>query len=417
MIKNYIIGGNDLMNNSKTFCPLLFNHLATHPHGGVTHCCIADHRNALSSSNDTTSTGKMFYNLNRHTIKETYNSESFRKARLEVLNGEKPKACLRCYNEEEKNIHSKRLEEIKNYPNFTIDVAQSITDKDGRIDEVQFDFVELRLGNVCNVACRTCNPASSSKWRNDYNELQKELNFKITDYSSMDGFKWPEKQEFWEDLIKSCKNVKTFYINGGEPTLIKQHFYFLNLLADLGKTDVKLWYNINMTNMNEEIIEIWKKFDHVKISCSIDDLGERNEYIRYPTKWETVINNLERLKKEKFKLDITQTVSLMNYSNLDNFYDFFNNKFGIFVSHNYVYDPEFLSPAVLPKKVRDQIHNKISKVLPKDKMTELLNMFDGPDQDEKWKKAIQYLRALDKIRKQNIENYLTEFQEILNEKE
>ena len=87
---------------SDTFCPLLFQHLATHPHGGVTHCCIADHRNALSSSRD----DDKFYNLNRDTVHDTMNSKSFRKARLEVLDGKKPQACLRCYSEEAKGMAS-----------------------------------------------------------------------------------------------------------------------------------------------------------------------------------------------------------------------------------------------------------------------------------------------------------------------
>ena len=77
---------------SNTFCPLLFQHLATHPHGGVTHCCIADHRDALSSARDATETGYNYYNLNRNKIAETFNSESFRAARLQVLEGKKPKA-------------------------------------------------------------------------------------------------------------------------------------------------------------------------------------------------------------------------------------------------------------------------------------------------------------------------------------
>lgn len=47
---------------SETFCPLLFQHLATHPHGGVTHCCIADHRKARSSAKDGEN---RYYNLNR----------------------------------------------------------------------------------------------------------------------------------------------------------------------------------------------------------------------------------------------------------------------------------------------------------------------------------------------------------------
>nr|MBC8407758.1 twitch domain-containing radical SAM protein [Paracoccaceae bacterium] len=216
---------------SNTFCPLLFQHLATHPHGGVTHCCVADHRHALSSSRD----GDRFYNLNRDTVHDTMNSESFRKARLEVLDGKKPKACLRCFAEEAKGIKSKRVEEIRNYPEYTVDVAREDTDSTGYMKDVQLEFVELRLGNTCNVACRTCNPASSSKWRNDYDKLQNSTTFQLTDYNTMEGFRWPEREGFWEDLLQHCDHVKTFYINGGEPMLIKEHFAFLERLVELGK--------------------------------------------------------------------------------------------------------------------------------------------------------------------------------------
>jgi sulfatase maturation enzyme AslB (radical SAM superfamily) len=391
---------------SETFCPLLFQHLATHPHGGVTHCCVADHRNSLSSSRD----GDRFYNLNRDTVFDTMNSESYRKARLEVLDGKKPKACMRCYSEEAKGMASKRLEEIKNYPEYTVGVARDATESDGSMKDVQLEFVELRLGNVCNVACRTCNPASSSKWRNDYDKLQKKTTFTLTTYDTMEGFRWPEREGFWDDLLQHCDNVKTFYINGGEPTLIKEHFRFLERLVELGKTDIKLWYNINMTNMNDKVIDLWKKFDHVKVSCSIDDLGDRNHYIRYPTKWNDVEKNFLRLKKEGFEIDVTQTVSWMNYSTLGDFYNFFHREHGVWVHHNYVYDPDILSPAVLPKAMRDAIHNKFSNVFDDWKMQEFKKMFGGPDSPAKWEKAKEYTRNLDEIREQNILDFLPEFE-------
>ena len=390
---------------SNTFCPLLFQHLATHPHGGVTHCCVADHRNALSSSRD----GDRFYNLNRDTVHDTMNSESYKKARLEVLDGKKPKACLRCFAEEAKGMNSKRVEEIKNYPEYTVEVAREVTDSTGYMKDVQLEFVELRLGNTCNVACRTCNPASSSKWRNDYDALQKATTFQLTDYNTMEGFRWPEREGFWEDLLQHCDHVKTFYINGGEPMLIKEHFAFLERLVEMGKTDIKLWYNINMTLMNEKVIDLWRKFDNVKISCSIDDLGDRNHYIRYPTKWNDVEKNIMRLKKEEFDIDITQTVSWMNYSTLGDFYTAFNKKYGIFIHHNYVYDPDILSPAVLPKEMRDNIHKKFDNIFDKWKLNELKKMFSGPDMPEKWEQAKEYTRNLDEIRKQDIEDYLIEF--------
>lgn len=391
---------------SDTFCPLLFQHLATHPHGGVTHCCIADHRNALSSSKDGEN---RYYNLNTDTVKDTFNSETFRKARLEVLDGKKPRACLRCYAEESKGMRSKRIEEISNYPEYTVDVARQNTDSEGYMQDVQFDFVELRLGNVCNVACRTCNPNSSSKWRNDYDAISKELPF-LTKYDTSYGFRWPEREEFWEDLLQHTDNVKTFYINGGEPTLIKQHFKFLERLADMGKTDVKLWYNINMTNMSEEIIEIWRKFDNVKISCSIDDLGERNEYIRYPTKWDDVMRNFLRLKEEKFELDVTQTVSFMNYSTLDEFYNFFHKEHGVWVHHNYVYDPMFLSPMVLPQEYRLELHERFSCTFEDYKISELTNMFSGKSQNTEHARI--YTKTLDNQRSQKISDFLPEFKNI-----
>lgn len=391
---------------SETFCPLLFQHLATHPHGGVTHCCVADHRNSLSSSRD----GDRFYNLNRDTVFDTMNSDSYKKARIEVLDGKKPRACMRCYSEEAKGMASKRTEEIKNYPEYTVEVARDATDSDGFMKDVQLEFVELRLGNVCNVACRTCNPASSSKWRNDYDALQKKTTFKLTTYDTMEGFRWPERDGFWDDLLQHCDKVKTFYINGGEPTLIKEHFRFLERLVDLGKTDIKLWYNINMTNMNDKVIDLWRKFDHVKVSCSIDDLGDRNHYIRYPTKWSDVEKNFLRLKNEGFEIDVTQTVSWMNYSTLGDFYNFFHREHGVWVHHNYVYDPDILSPAVLPKAMRDAIHNKFSNVFDEWKMQEFKKMFGGPDRKEKWEKAKEYTRNLDEIRKQNILDFLPEFE-------
>lgn len=382
---------------SETFCPLLFQHLATHPHGGVTHCCIADHRNAMSSSRD----GNRYYNLNNDTVHDTMNSENFRKARLQVLDGKMPPACMRCYREEKSGIKSKRQIEIENYPDYTVDVARSVTDDDGYIKDVQLDFVELRLGNVCNVACRTCNPASSSKWRNEYDTLQDSLDF-ITKYGNMQGFRWPERDGFWEDLLQHCDSVKTFYINGGEPTLIKQHFKFLEKLAEMGRTDVKLWYNINMTNMNQDIIDTWLKFDNVEIGMSIDDLGKRNEFIRHPTKWDVVNENLDLLLKykDRFKMGITQTVSWMNYPYLGEFYEWAQSK-GLWVHHNFVNDPLFFSPRVLPLDYRKEINQRLHNIIPEHMHWGLNQYNEGELEQESIDRAFHYTDALDKIRNQN----------------
>lgn len=394
-----------------TFCPLLFQHLATHPYGGVTHCCIADHQNQASNAYDVIDGKKRIYNVNHDDLISLYNSESFRKARLQSLDGEIPHACRKCFETEERGFHSKRLEEQKNYPDFTIDRAREITDETGRIEDPQFEFVELRLGNTCNVQCRTCNPASSSKWKRDHAALEKQFDF-VTSYGDLGGFRWPEREEFWNQLYDRTRDVKTFYINGGEPMLIKQHLKFLRRLLDDNRTDVTLWYNINMTLMSEDVIDLWKNFSRVKVSASIDDLGERNYYIRYPSDWNTVIQNLDRLQKEDWiDLDVTQTVSFMNYCKLGDFYQYMNNR-GLFVHHNLVTDPSFLSPSVLPREiVKKASINKMPVHL-----QEQLAEWAGQEQDQiGWIRAKKYTRAVDQQRGQNITHYLDEFKEYFEE--
>ncbi len=394
------------------FCPLLFQHLATHPNGSVSHCCIASHVDMLSHSYDGTVDEKTkVYNLNNDSITALYNSESFKKARADMLKGRAPSACNRCFEEEAQGIHSKRQEELRNYPDFREAQAAAITALDGTISDPQFEFVELRLGNTCNVACRTCNPGSSSLWRNDYKKLEETLDFNITSYDGVTGFRWPEQTKFWDDLYEHTNKVKVFYINGGEPMLIKEHFKFLERLVERGHTDVTLWYNINMTRMDDRVLDLWSNFSKVKVGASIDDLGDRNHYIRYPTDWDRVVKNLHIVAANDFiELDITQTVSWMNYTTLVTFWNW-ATELGIPVSHNPVYDPVFMSPDVLPEDLVSAAWDDIDSSAMPDYMKHKLKSYVNPSSQrgELWPQAQSYTLALDALRKQDIKRVMPEF--------
>ena len=78
-----------------------------------------------------------------------------------------------------------------------------------------------------------------------------------------------------------------------------------------------------------------------------------------------------------------------------------------------VYDPAILSPAVLPKEMRDEIHKTFKKTFNKDRYEALINMFSKPHDEKQWEQAKEYTRNLDEIRDQNIEDYLPEFKSII----
>ena len=386
---------------SKTFCPLPWMHLGTHPHGGVTPCCISDMTAGKNRARDFGKERDKFFNLNDHDINTHMNSDYFKQIRKEMLNDVEPKACKRCYDEERKGIESKRIFESKIYKDYDSSYASRLTSEDGSIP-LDLRFVELRLGNVCNVRCRTCNPASSSRWVKDYKEIVESLDFVNDGYSWLDhkhDFQWPEDENFYKDLFECAPNMEVLYINGGEPTLIKAHWKYLDKLVSSGRSkNIILWYNINMTNLPPEAIPIWKEFKEARVCPSIDCLDKRNQYIRFPTDWNDVTKHLDMLLDEPvITTRITQTVSAYNYAYVDEFLNWAPCP----VDMNFVYDPDYLSPAILPPVVRRQVHEKFRKTLGnKYELGTLLSMFDNDDWDEtKWEHFCRYNDELDKIRK------------------
>lgn len=374
-----------------TFCPLPWIHLATHPEGKATLCCVSDHSNNMSAAR---TNGKVL-NLNKHKVIEIMNSDYYVEVRNQMMQGVKPKACLRCYKEEETLLSSKRELELARF-------GTDHTDVNGVIDP-SLKFIELRLGNLCNIKCRTCNPASSTQWITEYNKLQNELPF-VTHYDGKIDTSWTQSDEFWNDLLDNSKDVELIYINGGEPTLVEKHWHYLERLIERGlHKQVKLWYSINMTNLPDKLIEIWKQFKEVEVHCSIDDLYERNSYIRKGTKWKDVEANLEKIKNNKWiNSSVTQTVSWMNIFYVEEFKQYFD-RLGMTVQSNLVYDPKFYSIAILPEHLKLEL----SKVLPNHAY--LLDHVSSDINPELFAQGIKYNAWLDSSRDESFESIFPEW--------
>ena len=149
-----------------------------------------------------------------------------------MLNGEKPVECSKCWEAESVGNKSKRYYESRRLP-MTLKQAKEITNDDGTLKEVNYEFVELRLGNHCNVQCRTCNPYSSSRWLKDWDNIYPERRA-LPEFTRKSSVNWPLEEEFWEKLIDRCNELKLLYINGGEPCIIEKHLNILQNVVDRG---------------------------------------------------------------------------------------------------------------------------------------------------------------------------------------
>lgn len=336
---------------SKTFCPLPWTHLATHPHGAVTLCCEAMQENRVAEARNGDDDYQTLHTA-EYDFSKIMNSDSFKDVRKQMLNDEIPEPCKLCYkvealgNESKRTLESKRLD-------FSYDDAIKITGNDGTLNEVNFEFIELRLGNHCNLACRTCNPTSSTKWVADW----KKINGEDAYIFPQSVFNWPLDASFWDELSTASKSTKYIYINGGEPLLIDKHRDYLQKLIDMDVAqNIELIYSTNMTVINNTYEDVWPKFKRVQLMFSIDDLEERNQYIRYPAKWQKIMDTTNWItslnqKYPNIQYNILQTVSILNIFYLAEFEDFWRDKVP-YISINFVTDPDYYNPQHLPQDVK-----------------------------------------------------------------
>ena len=392
--------------DEKSFCVLPFIHLATHPIGTVTPCCIADMVNDVSTAKKNNE--KLF--LGKNNLDDIANSDNFNIIRKKMINNEFPSECKNCYFYEKNKVYSKRMESNLKFSHL-IESGKLNTNEDGSLKKVTYKYVELRLGTVCNLKCITCNPYSSNKWNADVSGFigsEFEKDYFVCDFRT----EWYRSKEFYDDLVNHCDELEEVWINGGEPTLIKEHGYFLQKLIDNGRSKkINLHYSINLTSLPDKFINLWMEFNQVRLQLSIDDLYERNDYIRFGSKWKNIYNYFLKAIKHKdvFRIEICQTVSALNVFNINEFKKFFKD-FGVILGHNFVHHPTFLHVSNIPDKMKKEIIQNLPDLTEAERLRLITELNNNKNETETF---YRFIRLIDKKRKIKIEDYLNEWKEII----
>jgi organic radical activating enzyme len=320
------------LTGSPSFCVLPWIHLATRPNGDMRICCVANASGA-DSGDYTVGLVKMEdgqpANFSHNLPTEAFNNDYMKSVRRTMLAGEVPASCSKCFKEEQEGIASKRIWETGTWHlQEQIDIKELIaeTEEDGSVP-YNLKYLDLRLGHTCNLKCIMCSPHDSSMWVPEHKKvfpifqsslIKKQMDWKANEFNNY----WHENPEFWQQIYEQIPNIKQLYFAGGEPLLIKEHKIFLQEIIRRGYADkISLRYNTNGILVNEEIIAIWEQFKKVKVGISLDAIGDRVNYIRYPTDWKVVEENLWRLENtsDKIRTNIALAVQILNIKHVPDF--------------------------------------------------------------------------------------------------
>jgi len=330
------------------FCILPWISIEASPIGTVRPCCLADDEILDNNGNK--------FELSTANFVDIQTSDHMRDLRIKFLAGSRPETCRKCWNEEDAGRKSKRM--------HTLDrLKHSFKDEPWTTDAKPLMFLDLKLGNICNLKCRICGPWSSSQFATE------ELNFmpraeqkRSHAYQMLRAGAWPrENEQFWSQIDTVLSDIRYIEFTGGEPFMIAEHFAMLQGIVDRGIAhNVEIHYNTNGTQYPEKAIEIWRHFKTVEIAFSIDDLDQRFEYQRTNAVWTEVCDNLERFRQLRtqypnIQLQCCSTVNVFNVRYIDRLAWWIQDQKFDYVYWNIMHDAWYFSIATLPEAAKTAI--------------------------------------------------------------
>jgi hypothetical protein len=355
---------------SRVFCDKPFNHNYIHPNGKMRLCCstIQD----LPTDNN--------YNLfdaNKHSIDDYWNSNRMKEIRRKMIAGEKIRDCEKCYRQEEQGVQSLRSTQGMN---------KYITDTlpDGTYQK-SADSMQIQMGNICNLKCKMCSQMYSHMHGMETRDIGeqdpewlhwvKEQGANVNNWTNELGIKqeWYKNPATKEKMFEHIsKNIKKLNVIGGEPTLIPEFyelFDYCDQQGTLGTKDVTIV--TNLTNTNPKLTSWLPKLQRWTIWASVDGVGERTEYIRYPSKWNKVLESLEfyrNIMGDNGNITLSPATQLLNIDQLDDIIKWWldwcggelNDRYG-FTWLATVWYPLICNPNMAPREWRLQVADKLSK--------------------------------------------------------
>jgi pyruvate-formate lyase-activating enzyme len=355
---------------SKVFCDKPFNHNYIHTNGKMRLCC--------TTIQDLPTDNK--YNLfdaNKHTIEDYWNSNRMKEIRRKMIAGEKIRDCERCYRQEEQGAESLRS-------TFGMDDFIKKTTADGFYQE-SADTMQIQFGNICNLKCKMCSQMYSHMHGMETRDIGKddpewlhwvkEQGANVNNWTNELGVKqeWYKNKIVKDNMFEHIsRNIRHLVVIGGEPTLIPEFYELFDYCDKQGTLGDKIVTIVtNLTNTNPRLTNWLPKLKAWTVWASVDGVGERTEYIRYPSKWDKVLESLEfyrNIMGDNGNITLSPAVQLLNIDQLDDIIKWWidwcggelNDRYG-FTWLATVWYPLICNPNMAPREWRLKVADKLSK--------------------------------------------------------
>jgi sulfatase maturation enzyme AslB (radical SAM superfamily) len=349
------------MNNY--FCVLPFFGYEFYPTGPGTHCCLLPKKHSISD------------------------------IRNDMLAGKRNAACSACWKLEDSGLISDRI--LKNsaldrYWNKDIRYIEDAA-RQGNYSTL---LVKYATSNTCNATCVSCGSQLSSAWA----KIEKKIN--IVPYPTLSM----SIDQINQDL--NFKEIVGLNLMGGEPLYEKLNFYILEKLIEHDNAGCFIQITTNgSVQLSDSHKDLIKQFKNLNFGISIDGVGPVFEYLRYPLKWNNLLENLDFFRTLTDNISVGYTTSNLNILYHHETTQWFAQQ-KLPYHFNPIINPSYLRPAALPESIKDQIFEKYGRT------DDLEFFFSNPhtkEDDTDFVTMLEKIKLQDAAKGISIADYLPEF--------
>ena len=324
----------NLLPLEKSNCNFLQNAVAiVDAYGKIKPCCAYGADDTVLSVSDVDSLDDVLISGNWNNIKQNIK-----------LSKKKFKPCTRCWDNEKLGIDSLRQYAYKH--NDALD--QIIPNK--------IQYLELALDYTCNMMCRMCRPACSSKW---YSAKQVNIDLEAISAGHFRSHDLNPKEysEKLNHIIENTdlSNLRTLQLVGGEPFYSKN---FPKLMEKINKetniSKLNFMVTTNASIVPTDYFSLFEKFREIKIFFSIDAIGDLANCIRWGVDFSVIDRNIDiwkSLNHNNIRFATHSTINLQNCNKIDELLQWNKDK-GIAFCPNSLTHPTYLKLNQLPLDVR-----------------------------------------------------------------
>lgn len=344
----------NIMRQNKSFCPAAFHEIYADNGGRYRLCC---HARPIKSMSHFTEEKTLPF--------EYFLSKEMEKIRQKMYEGEQIPECKTCYQIEEESGTSYREKAFQ---------------KHGTDDEVRNITLKVRMyGNYCNLACYMCHPYNSTTRQKELNEI-----FPKSDEEAYNKFiakdlaqissknvKYSEWEKYVNHILENIHLVSKLQMMGGETLQLPKYWEFLDRIPEEHAQRISVGQETNLTEIryrNKSLLDNAKKFKSFYLGISVDHIGDKLAFMRYPIDVEKFESNLFEINQyTDIKHRLNCTVSMLNINDLFEIRKYYVNKFRLKTPvdfDNVVRGPKYLSIRNLPEKLKKHYIEKYKDHFP-----------------------------------------------------